>query len=62
MKFKDLEIGAEFDFDHSHLSSWSGALGPWIKTGKRTYDHKSLSLINVKVGTINVSVIQGEDK
>ncbi len=43
--FKALPVGAVFEFDHSGLSSWSGAVGPWRKTSAR------------KVGTVRVSVI-----
>ncbi len=58
MKFKQLPIGARFEFDHSGIQLWSGAVGPWEKLSKRTYT--SLDKHNPQVhhvGTINVDVI-----
>lgn len=53
MKFKDLAIGAKFEFDHSDLS----LNGPWTKRTKRTYTHNS-SFQHYIVGTTSVAVIE----
>jgi hypothetical protein len=55
MKFKDLAIGAKFEFDHSHLPSWSGMMGPWTKRTARTYTHNE-SFQHYVVGTTSVTV------
>jgi hypothetical protein len=63
MTFKELEVGDMFEFDHSMLSSWSGATGPWTKRTARTYmsvsDQRTASgyVPFHRVGTINVEVI-----
>lgn len=57
MKFKDLAIGDKFEFDHSHLPSWSGMTGPFTKRTKRTYTRQP-SMQHYVVGTSSVTVIK----
>ena len=58
LAFRDLSIGAEFEFDHSQLPvRWSGATGPWVKTSKRCYKRIDDGL-SCQVGTISVKVIK----
>jgi hypothetical protein len=59
MMFSELAIGDTFDFDHSMLSSWSGAVGPWVKRTKRCYvraDNSSTQ--HFVVGTVRVEVVK----
>lgn len=63
MQFKDLPIGARFEFDHSRLPVlWTGAIGPWEKLSARTYRHIPEPGISdpspIRVGTITVDVCQ----
>lgn len=73
MKFKQLAIGASFNFDHSGLSICSGIEpGPWRKVSARGYvkdttpftldpyarnEHAIYSTMRCTVGSINVTVI-----
>jgi len=64
IKFKDLPIGSKFRFSGEIEFPYSGiAIGPWIKTGARTYQHASGSYgpkgenITFKVGSINAQTM-----
>jgi hypothetical protein len=60
MKFKDLAVDEEFEFDHSDLSVKPLAFekGPWRKVSPRkyvyAYGRKDYSL---RVGSINAKVV-----
>ena len=58
MKFKQLTVGSQFEFDHSELHiSWVGAFGPWEKISARRYSPISdLSIVH-RVGSVNVKVV-----
>ncbi|HEU0180351.1 MAG TPA: hypothetical protein VFV58_39445 [Blastocatellia bacterium] len=62
MKFRDLEIGATFEFDHSVLecTCYNFAHGPWVKVSPRKYQWLAGGS-EIKVGRINVAVRPGED-
>lgn len=55
LRFRDLAEGARFRF--AAEDKWAGmARGPWIKTGKRSYQHVC-PLDRHTVGTINAEVV-----
>ena len=58
VNFKDLSIGAIFEFDHTGLPLGHGlARGPWEKISARKYIRQDDENFVCRVGTINVEVI-----
>lgn len=58
MKFKELAIGAVFEFNHSGLPICHGLMrGSWEKTSTRKYIRTDTRK-EYQVGTINVRVIE----
>ena len=55
--FKSLPVGASFEFDHSHVKYWSGAVGPWRKISARKYIRLSDPAFICSVGTVKTTVI-----
>ncbi len=74
LKFKQLSIGARFEFDHTGLPPCHGLEpGPWVKTSSRGYqkdttpftldqisrnEHAIYSTMKCTVGSINTTVIK----
>jgi hypothetical protein len=62
MRFKELSIGAMFEFDHNGIQFSGMATGPWIKLSARQYtaSDKENRLYGHKltVGSINVKVVE----
>lgn len=61
MKFKDLPIGARFEFA-SRRQWWARgmATGPWVKTGPRTYEHAAGGQLREHYGRIRIGSINAE--
>lgn len=55
--FKSIHLNSCFDFDHSDIPHWSGAVGPWRKISPRKYVKLSDPSAVHRVGTVNVAVI-----
>lgn len=62
VRFKDLPTGSTFIFEsEATMPLWTGARGPWVKTGSRTYRHLDQTIVhwqNVRVGSVNVRVVR----
>ena len=62
MRFKDISVGAMFEFDRTGLQFSGMATGPWIKLSARQYTacDKENSLYGHKltVGSINIVVVE----
>lgn len=55
--FKSIHIHSCFDFDHSGLPHWQGAVGPWRKISARRYVKLSDPFTVHTVGTVKTAVI-----
>ena len=62
MRFKELSIGAMFEFHHSGIQFSGMAIGPWIKLSARQYTasdkENALYGQRLTVGSINVRVVE----
>lgn len=55
--FKSVHINSCFEFDHSDLPHWSGAVGPWRKLSARKYVKLSDPKLVCTVGSVKTPVI-----
>ena len=55
--FKSLSVGSAFEFDHSPVKYWSGAVGPWRKISARKYIKLSDPAFICSIGTVKAAVI-----
>jgi hypothetical protein len=55
--FKFLPVGSAFEFDHSPVKYWSGAVGPWRKISARKYIRIFEPAFICSVGTVKTAVI-----
>ena len=58
--FKELGLDSCFDFDHSGIPYWSGAVGPWRKISPRKYVRLSDGM-ECTVGSAKTKVIERTD-
>lgn len=57
MKFKDLNVNEEFEFDHRDIGCLGMVHGPWRKISSRQYIRVGDPIL-LKVGSVNVNVIK----
>ena len=62
MRFKNLSVGAIFEFDREGIQFSGMASGPWVKLSARQYTasdkENSLYGHRLTVGSINVKVVE----